>query len=314
MASQTTPPRDPDPSEVAGGYERIVERFVHWADTVADIRAAAIIGSRARTDHPADVWADLDIIILATDPNGLAHDPAWAARLGDVWIAFVEPTPGGDAVERRILFAGGLDVDFAFFPVEHVGDASFRDTARAVIVRGARVLVDKDGELGRLSAELAAGEATAPSSAVEEVPRAALPLPDAATVAQVAGDFWYHAVWTAKHLRRGELWWAKGGCDGHMKELLRVALEWDAASHGRDPWFRGRFLEEWADPGAVTRLREAFAPYDEREVWRALGVTMDLFGDVVQRACRRLGVPYPDDVEAHARGLVGWYAAGHRPG
>jgi hypothetical protein len=25
----------------------------------------------------------------------------------------------------------------------------------------------------------------------------------------VVSDFWYHALWSAKHLRQGELWWAK---------------------------------------------------------------------------------------------------------
>jgi aminoglycoside 6-adenylyltransferase len=50
-------------------YERLVERFVKWAETCSDIRTAVIVGSRARVDHPADEWADLDIMVITADPE-----------------------------------------------------------------------------------------------------------------------------------------------------------------------------------------------------------------------------------------------------
>jgi len=31
-------------------YEKLIEKFVKWAETEHDIRAAIVIGSRARTD------------------------------------------------------------------------------------------------------------------------------------------------------------------------------------------------------------------------------------------------------------------------
>ena len=34
--------------------EQIEQRFAAWAQTQPDIRAAMVVGSRARTDHPAD--------------------------------------------------------------------------------------------------------------------------------------------------------------------------------------------------------------------------------------------------------------------
>jgi aminoglycoside 6-adenylyltransferase len=41
-------------------YEHLTERFVKWAETQPDIHAAMVIGSRARTEWPADEWSDLD--------------------------------------------------------------------------------------------------------------------------------------------------------------------------------------------------------------------------------------------------------------
>ncbi len=35
-------------------YERIIDSFLDWATAEPGLRAATIIGSRARTDHPAD--------------------------------------------------------------------------------------------------------------------------------------------------------------------------------------------------------------------------------------------------------------------
>jgi aminoglycoside 6-adenylyltransferase len=282
------------PSWSARDYDRIAERFVEWARTEEAILAACVIGSRAREDHAADEWADLDILALTSEASGHLREPGWVARIGDPWITFVEPAPAGHGTERRVLFAGGADVDFAFFTVGEVEAMLQFDPRGAAIAfgRGFRVLLDKDGLVARLL------DANPPAEV------APAPLPDAAAFEQVVSDFWYHAVWTAKHLRRGELWWAKLGCDSRMKDRLRQVLEWEAAAAGRDPWFRGRFFEEWADPVTLRGLRAAFARYDEDEVWAALAATMDVFADVSRRTADALGVPCPPAVEEHARALV----------
>lgn len=283
--------------EVARAYEGIIERFTAWATAEPSIRSAVVIGSRARVDHPADEWADLDIVIWSTDPEPYLASAAWTAALGEPWITFTEISPDPRVRERRVLFAGGLDVDLAFVdpnaaPQSGEGHA---DMAGLIFGRGGRVLVDKDGVTTQLLAVA--------SPPVLPVP------PTSAALDQAASDFWYHAVWTAKHLRRGELWWAKGSCDGHLKGLLRVVLEWDAAANGRDPWFRGRFLEEWADPGVVRGLDRAFARYDEEDLWAALARTMDLFSHVAHQLATTLKLVYPEHAEARARELVLEYRA-----
>jgi aminoglycoside 6-adenylyltransferase len=81
-------------------------------------------------------------------------------------------------------------------------------------------------------------------------------------------------------LRRGDLWWAKGGVDMHLKECLQRMLEWHAhAQRGDqfDTWLRGRFLEEWADPRALAQLPNTFAHYDRNDIARALLATMNFF-------------------------------------
>ena len=269
------------------GFEQIVRNFVRWGQERNDIRLAFVLGSRARTDHPADEWSDLDLAVCATDIQPYLDQADWVAAMGKPWLTFVEVTGDGRSMERRVLYDGGLDVDFALLPLEmlrHLVQASMDPAAADLFHRGVRVLFDKDGLLPDPAAIAATWQPPAPPSQAEFL--------------QVVNDFWYHAVWTAKHLRRGELWWAKLGCDSHLKDLLRRMLEWQAQAargSGHDTWLRGRFLEEWADPRAVAALGGAFAHYDEQEIWRALFATLDLFRWVSEEAAGKLKYGLPTE-------------------
>lgn len=277
-------------------YEQLIEKFATWAYAEEDIRAAFVIGSRARVDHPADEWSDLDVAIIARNPATYLESADWVAHISHPWLTFIEPTGDGRSRERRVLYEGGLDVDFAFIAVS-LAQQMVAEGVPADVVdtlqRGTRVLLDKDG----LAAQLRAS-ATAPR----------LPQPLArATFLEIVNDFWYHAVWTAKHLRRRELWWAKSCSDGRMKELLRHMMEWHThATKGQnyDTWLRGRFLEEWADPRALESLSGAFAHYEEEDVWRALFVTIDLFRWLAVETAEKLEYAYPAYGDERATKLV----------
>lgn len=282
--------------EMAAAYEQLIQRFVQWAQTEDNIRAAVVIGSRARLDHPADEWSDLDVLIFASDPEPYWATSNWLHHVGNPWLTFVEPTPDGSGFERRVLFEGGLDVDFVSGPVTDLQamlDQGFPPDIADMIHRGVRFLVDKDGFSERL----------------QGIKIASPPyfLPTESEFLNLVNGFWYHTVWTGKHLRRGELWWAKSCCDGYLKHLLRQMMEWHTrVSKGErvDTWMRGRFLEEWADARAVQFLPVVFAHYDEEDVWRALMTTMELFRWLVVETAGLLGYSYPYFGEERATTFV----------
>jgi len=97
-------------------FADLTERITAWADSHPDVRAALILGSRARLDHPADEWSDLDVLVFAHQPDQFIQSSEWVTTLGPVWLTFIERTGDGQSWERRTLFAGGLDVDLAFTP------------------------------------------------------------------------------------------------------------------------------------------------------------------------------------------------------
>lgn len=281
---------------VAIAYEQLIDCFVQWAQTDDNIRAALVIGSRARIDHPADEWSDLDVIILADDPEPYWTTVDWLHHVGVPWLTFIEPLHDGRGFERRVLFEGGLDVDFVPSPVvffRQMLDTGLLPDVADLIHRGVRFLVDKEGFAERL----------------KQLPVALAPYrpPAEPEFLNLVHDFWYHTVWTAKKLRRGELWTGKSCCDSYLKQLLRQMLEWHTrARQGAsvDTWMSGRFLEEWADPRAVAALPAIFAHYDEADVWRALLSTMELFQWLAVETAEALGYAYPSSGEARAIEVV----------
>jgi aminoglycoside 6-adenylyltransferase len=262
-----------------------IQRIARWAEAREDARAAILIGSRARADHPADEFSDIDVLLLVRDPEALLDDAHWPGELGEVAITFVEETPVPGIRERRVLYQDGTDVDFAIVPIERVAEVG--ETGSDTLARGYRVLVDKDGF----------------TAAFAEIrPRSSFARPGEDEFAEAVSDFWYHAVWTARKLARGEVFTAKGCLDDYMKALLVHVLKWHAG--GRDTWHEGRFLEEWADPRVLVELRHAYARYDAEDVKRALVATMDLYSWLARETGDRLGFSYPAAEEEVARVLT----------
>lgn len=278
-------------------YDQIIRQFFIWAKSETNIRCCAIIGSRARTtDHPADQWADLNFIIFADHPQEFISPGSWVEEFGKVLLTFVERTGDGSAWERRVMYEGGLDVDFTLFPLEsisHIFDGSAPQDVYNAMARGVKILFDKDGLIE--------------SYVKTGIKKVSFKPPPQEEFLGCVHDFLFRAVWAAKHLRRGETWRAKTCCDGHMKDLLVDMLEWHArVKKGRkhDTWTIGRFLEEWADPKAVKELSEIYAHYDETDIWRALVNTMDLFRWVAMETAQGYGYKYPQDADKYAAALV----------
>ena len=261
-----------------------------WAEERNDVRAAVQVGSQVRRDLPADRWSDLDVILVVDDPAPYAADAGWVTEFGRPVLTFLEETPAGHS-ERRVLYETGEDVDLPLFPRSALAQLEASDNAARLLERGYRVLVDKIGLEPRLQ-QLAAAVADPPP-------------PTQLEFTGLSGDFWYHALWTAKKLRRGEVFIAKECLDAYMKARLVTLLEWHARAvdPSVDTWHAGRFLERWADPGALAALEGAYAQYSLRDVARALWATIDLWHGLEDETAARLGLSVEVD-QADLRGRV----------
>ncbi len=259
----------------------LLNRFVLWAEAQGDIRALLLIGSRARKDQPADAWSDVDLIVAAQNPQPYLEHTTWLEDIGHVWVTHVEPTLAG-ATERRVLFEGGVDFDLVFVAESMFSRLLQNDDVAQIVRRGIRILVDKDRVMSRITLPIGLRTPYQP--------------PTQSQFTNLVNDFWYHTGWTAKKLRRGELWTACMSCDGYMKDLLLRMLEWHThavSPSNHDTWFNGRFIEQWADSKAIAEMSAAFAHYDDADIRRALLASMDLFRRVASETAAQLTYPYP---------------------
>ena len=271
--------------------KELEKNALSWATIRPDIRAVLVVGSRARRQHSADEWSDLDLMIFSTNFNSYLSDTAWLAAIGVVWVCLPHQTGDGDP-ELLVLFDGGYKVDFIFYTLEELGRLAKRITLPSVYHRGYYVLLDKD----KLAAQIPPSPFTPPS--VEPVTEADFQL--------AVNGFWYGAVYVAKQIRRRNLWVVKFR-DWTMKtELLKMAA-WHARTiHGwdYDTWHNGHFLSEWTDPQTWQALHNAFGNFEAGASWRALVTTMDLFRRLATEAGARLGYDYSETLDRQVTQFV----------
>ncbi len=129
-------------------YAGLEASVVAWAHTQPDIRAAVIVGSRARAAPAADEWSDLDLILFTTRPERYAADGAWLSSFGPLWLTHLDHTGRGEP-EWYALYAGGLKADFVLHAVAPpLAQAALPELIAAshyqtVCQRGVRAIFDR---------------------------------------------------------------------------------------------------------------------------------------------------------------------------
>ena len=113
------------------------EGFAAWAASRPDVRAHALVGSRARGDaHPG---SDIDLVLLTNSPGVYTESWDWAEAFGEVKP--LRTRVWGEVVERRLRLPNGTDLDLA------VGTPAWRSSAPPELTAGMVVLYDPDALL-----------------------------------------------------------------------------------------------------------------------------------------------------------------------
>jgi aminoglycoside 6-adenylyltransferase len=275
-------------------YARLEQRFAAWSLTQPAIAAVMIVGSRARWDHPADDWSDLDLVVFAGETSVYLHDPAWLNALGVV-IAAISNSFGQNDREWIALYADGSKLDAAFLTIDPAAAPTLQAMLDQfpypdVLQHGVRMLIDKTHTPVELRLpEIAAPELPAPSDFTTLVNR-----------------MWLDAIKAAKFIRRHDLWRARQLVDCELKQHLLTLLEWHAAVQRdrRHVWYDGRFMSEWADPQAMAELPATFAAYAAADLQRALFATLELFRRLAQDVAQQLGYAYPIQTDQFADNYI----------
>jgi aminoglycoside 6-adenylyltransferase len=272
-------------------YADLEDRICQWALARADIRAIIMVGSRAREQHPADTFSDLDLILLSTDTSLYQTDRSWLDAFGTVLLATVDTLDNG-APEWIAVYEGIVKGDFTFAQstnADSLAGQLVNFPFQNVLARGLRVLVDKY-----------------PNSKPLTLSPRLFRMPTSTQYEQVVANFWVVATRVAKFIQRGDLWRAVTMLYCKMRFYLVTMLEWHAhVLHGvvYDTWYDGRFLDDWLDAETLASLPDLFAHYEAAELRLALHNMVILFRRLARVVAQYLGYAYPESADAQ---LTAW--------
>ena len=260
-------------------YPKLEAKISRWAQEQTAVQAILRIGSRARQLRPADDWSDLDLILLVSEPEPYASDSAWLTAVGEPLVPVLMRYDNG--FEWLVVFADGLKADFYFIEAESDLTAVIaRPPFPHVLRRGADVLYIRPG----LTLDL---------PPAEQEPAAQ---PTAVSFGHEVHAMLLSAFKTSKYIHRSDLWRAHLLLDTDMRTRLLTMIEWHARAlfgPDRDTWYKGRYLDEWADPRVLAALPNTYGRFTPEETWRALFAMLILYRWLAEETAVKNQFPFP---------------------
>lgn len=120
----------------------LINAVVNWAQDRPDILGIALVGSHARGEARID--SDIDLVLLASDPQQYIDQPAWVEAFGE--IASINTEDWGLVTSLRVFYQDGAEVEFGMTTTEWASEPIDEGT-RGVMENGMQVLLDKLGLL-----------------------------------------------------------------------------------------------------------------------------------------------------------------------
>lgn len=264
-------------------YDIFIEQFKSTAKNRKDIKAAFVIGSRARKQNPADQWSDLDILIYTDTPQYYLEAADFIADFGVIWSSFATKTLGNDH-ERLTLFEGGYQVDLVVKTSEEYEKQIASAQAPWLFKRGVQLLTDNSGDAQKLLP-------------IKEVLPEKMPLTEA-TFNQVNQMFWFVTLYISKQLIRGENWAVKAREMDHRNLLLQMVEWYEQSLHGPnyDTWHGGKFIQTWAEEEIYQALFGIFGNFDIASNWQALEQSTRLFSELATKIQTMQNFTLQDDL------------------
>jgi len=252
------------------------------------------VGSRARKVKPGDAYADLDLSVFYSGQTGyevIEDCRSWLEAYAPVWMTLEDHHD--EAQAWLILYRGGIKVDVDFSPVTSLEKVIAEQALWDDQTRGYEVLLDKDG----LGNQLPTARTFEPAPFTP---------PSGEAFRNRVEAYYYGAVFTAKQIKRGNLWRAKWADQYQQKALLEM-LEWHAKAAGEgqvETWSRGDFMQEWVSEETWEALHGVFGRFDAVDSRRALLASVALYTRLAEETAAKLGIFLPDVMIAEVRAYL----------
>jgi predicted nucleotidyltransferase len=115
-----------------------LHNFITWASSQPDIQGVALVGSYAR--GAATESSDVDLVILAQNPEQYLQDQHWVGRFGEISRQQIEEY--GILTSIRVWYSDGREIEYGITN-DHWADIPLDEGTRQVIADGMRVLFER---------------------------------------------------------------------------------------------------------------------------------------------------------------------------
>lgn len=262
-------------------YQNLIEKVKKMAKKDENIRAVFIIGSCVRTIEKADVYSDIDFIVIAKDIDTFINHKYWVEDLGNSLFIWTDHEPGWASWDRRILFDDFLESDFSFFNKSQLEQEWLACFIGSMLTKEHEILIDKDNLISKLKPFLNPDD----SDVSDE------------KILNEINDYFFHCNWIKKKIDRGAIFIAHKCLNEHMKNKLLFMIEHNAKiKNGYDynTWFEGRFIEKWAEKEILDELKNCFATYNKNDILSALKNQINLYKSLSKKLCQSRDLLFPD--------------------
>lgn len=124
---------------------QFLSEFSRWAASQTDILAVALVGSYARNE--ATDTSDVDLIIVASDPEIYLRDTRWAEYFGTIIHQQFENY--GKVTSLRVWYSGGQEVEYGFTN-ESWSAFPLNEGTKKIMSDGIEILSERGPILSRL--------------------------------------------------------------------------------------------------------------------------------------------------------------------
>ena len=284
--------------------QQVLDKIRDWGRAADDVRAVLLTSTRAIDGVTVDAYSDYDVIVVVRDIAVYAEREEWLAEFGDLVIAYwdpigVHPDVGVPTAGSIIQYAGGLNIDFGFWPEEALEKLT-RQPLPEELDAGYKILLDKDGVAGRLAAPTFRGYIPKP--------------PDEATYRRLITDFFIGPSHIAKSLLRGDIVIAKWILDFDMRHVyLQPMIDWWIEvdqDWNFKPGNLGKGIQRVLPAEIWSAVRDTYVGPEIEDNWEAMFQMMALFGELARDVGHALGYTYPQDLQDRVTDYVRRMRAG----
>lgn len=279
-------------------YSESVDKLRVWCLEEKNIHAAIILGSQVRDEFGGDEWSDLDVLLLADNPQVFLQTDTWLAFLGEIVCVIVEET-NLDWVHltwsaKRVLFTDNRTIDFPIMPYDRIDDVLGLNAE--IHANGYQVIYDAHTEL--VASKIEASLLTVKEESVT--------IPTENDLRQTIDDLLFQLIYAAKKVKRNELWVAVSCINQRISNQLLQLIEFHTASITKVSQrirYEGRFLEQRTHQDILKKLPECFAKYDTLDAVETIDHLLDVVRCLSEDICKVNRYPLNNDQFDRARRL-----------